>query len=163
MHLKEDAEFFDCQYCGNIFFPAPNEDGVRVFGETASESCPVCAIPLVRASIEKHRIRYCERCRGMLISMDELPAIALDLRSRRQVTADAVHPPDWSDLERKRRCPQCGEVLDTHLYGGAGNVIIDACERCSLVWLDSSELDRIVRAADPQPSLTVNLNTSGRA
>ena len=161
MRLKEDAEFFDCEYCGNVFFPSPNEDGVREFGIAANESCPVCAIPLVQASLSGHRLRYCKRCRGMLVAMDELPEIVTDLRSRREATGD-VHPPEWSDLQRHRRCPQCGEAFDTHLYGGPGNVIIDACEHCSLVWLDSRELDRMVRAADPQPSSTVNLKTSGR-
>lgn len=161
MRLKEDAEFFDCEYCGDVFFPAPNEDGVRVFGEAAAESCPVCTIPLVHASLGGHRLRYCGRCRGMLVAMDDFPAIVNDLRSRREATGDGTHPPDWTDLDRKRRCPRCDGLLDTHLYGGGGNVVIDACEHCSLVWLDYSELDRIVRAPDPQPSLTINRNTSG--
>jgi Zn-finger nucleic acid-binding protein len=38
--------------------------------------------------------------------------------------------------------------MDTHLYGGGGNVIIDDCENCDLNWLDYGELDRIVRAPD---------------
>jgi Zn-finger nucleic acid-binding protein len=38
--------------------------------------------------------------------------------------------------------------MDTHLYGGGGNVVIDDCERCGLNWLDHGELDRIVRAPD---------------
>jgi Zn-finger nucleic acid-binding protein len=38
--------------------------------------------------------------------------------------------------------------MDTHLYGGGGNVILDDCENCGLNWLDYGELDRIVRAPD---------------
>jgi Zn-finger nucleic acid-binding protein len=38
--------------------------------------------------------------------------------------------------------------MDTHPYGGPGNVIMDTCEHCSLNWLDYGELQRIVRAPD---------------
>jgi Zn-finger nucleic acid-binding protein len=150
MRLKEDAEFFTCEYCGNVHFPAPNEDGVRVLGDAAAEKCPVCAVSLVHAAIGGHRIRYCARCRGMLIAMNAFTAITADLRSRRDALGDSARQPDWSDLDRKLRCPQCGSVMDTHPYGGPGNVIIDDCEVCTLVWLDFSELDRIVRAPDFQ-------------
>jgi Zn-finger nucleic acid-binding protein len=33
-----------------------------------------------------------------------------------------------------------------HMYGGAGNVVIDTCETCQVNWLDSGELRRIARA-----------------
>jgi Zn-finger nucleic acid-binding protein len=35
-----------------------------------------------------------------------------------------------------------------HPYGGPGNVNIDTCERCSVIWLDRNELRRIVLAPD---------------
>jgi Zn-finger nucleic acid-binding protein len=38
--------------------------------------------------------------------------------------------------------------MDTHPYGGPGNVIIDDCERCEVNWLDYGELQRIVRAPE---------------
>jgi hypothetical protein len=33
--------------------------------------------------------------------------------------------------------------MDTHPYGGPGNVIIDNCERCELNWLDYGELAKV--------------------
>jgi Zn-finger nucleic acid-binding protein len=85
-----------------------------------------------------------------LIEMDIFMAIVQDLRARRQGTADAARQPDWKDLDRRLKCPQCGQQMDTHPYGGPGNVIIDDCEHCSVNWLDYSELDRIIRAPDRQ-------------
>ena len=35
-----------------------------------------------------------------------------------------------------------------HPYGGPGNVNIDTCERCSVIWLDRNELRRIALAPD---------------
>jgi Zn-finger nucleic acid-binding protein len=150
MRLNEAAEFLTCDYCGNVHFPEPNADGVRVLDEPSAESCPICNVLLVHAAIAGQRIRYCARCRGMLIAMDAFVAIIQGLRSRRESTADAARQPDWKDLDRHTRCPQCGQEMDTHPYSGPGNVIIDSCENCSLDWLDYSELDRIVRAPDRQ-------------
>jgi Zn-finger nucleic acid-binding protein len=43
--------------------------------------------------------------------------------------------------------------MDEHLYGGGGNVNVDSCEACGVLWLDRGELSGIVAAPDrdPQP------------
>jgi Zn-finger nucleic acid-binding protein len=38
--------------------------------------------------------------------------------------------------------------MDTHFYAGPGNVIVDSCDGCSLIWLDRGELTRIAHAPD---------------
>jgi Zn-finger nucleic acid-binding protein len=38
--------------------------------------------------------------------------------------------------------------MDTHPYAGPGNVIIDSCGDCWLLWLDRGELARIAHAPD---------------
>jgi Zn-finger nucleic acid-binding protein len=148
MRLEVNKDYLVCDYCGNVHYPDPNADGVRVLDEPSPLACPKCAIPLVQAAIGGQRILYCNRCHGMLIGMDVFLAIIEDLRSRREAVADAARQPDWQDLDRHIRCPQCGETMDTHAYAGGGNVIIDDCEQCSLNWLEYGELDRIVRAPD---------------
>ena len=149
MRLKDDADYLICDYCRTPHFPDPNADGVRVLGVPAGISCPICAVPLMNASVARERMFYCERCRGMLISMGVFPEIVQDLRSRREVSVDAARPTDWKDLDRRIRCPKCGVTMDTHAYCGPGNIIIDSCENCSQNWLDYGELDRVVRARDP--------------
>ena len=37
--------------------------------------------------------------------------------------------------------------MDTHPYGGPGNIVIDNCAGCELNWLDYGELQRVGRAA----------------
>ena len=147
MRLKADQECFQCDYCGNIHVPDKNAEGIRVFDEPSSLACPVCATALVQASAGT-RILYCKQCHGMLISMDVFPAVVQDLKIHRETTAYLAQPFDPRDLDRRINCPQCGRQMDTHLYGGGGNVVVDDCEPCSLIWLDYGELDRIVRAPD---------------
>jgi Zn-finger nucleic acid-binding protein len=148
MRLKADQEAYTCDYCGSVHVPEVNEEGIRVFYETAKQNCPVCATALVHAAAAGERVLYCNRCHGMLISMDVFPEIVQDLKSHRENSAYIPRPFDPRDLNRRLNCPQCGRQMDTHLFGGGGNVVIDACENCSVNWLDHGELDRIVRAPD---------------
>jgi Zn-finger nucleic acid-binding protein len=39
--------------------------------------------------------------------------------------------------------------METHPYYGPGNVIIDSCSRCELIWLDFGELKQIADAPGP--------------
>jgi Zn-finger nucleic acid-binding protein len=163
MRLKDDADYLVCEYCATPHFPDPNSDGVRVLGVPAGIFCPLCAVSLTHASVVRERIFYCERCRGMLISMGAFPDIVQEMRSRREVTGDAAHAPDWKDLERRIRCPKCSKAMDTHPYCGPGNIIIDTCERCAHNWLDYGELDRVVRAPDPARPRQLEVPRKGRA
>jgi Zn-finger nucleic acid-binding protein len=149
MRLEPDKDFLNCDYCKNIFFPEKNDDGVRVLGELSTLSCPACAIPLVHAALEGCRILYCSQCRGMLISMDIFMELVRDLHVHSGGSGAIPPAPDPTGLERRTDCPQCHQRMDTHYYGGPGNVIIDDCSNCHLNWLDYGELRRIVRAPDP--------------
>ena len=150
MRLEEDKDYLVCDYCGNVHVGEANDDGVRVLGEAAEEHCPTCAVPLLHAAIVGQRILYCQRCRGMLISMDIFADLVADLKSRRETTAQIVHPFDQKELDQIIRCPKCGQDMDTHVYAAGGNVVMNDCERCELNWLDHGELERIVRAPDRQ-------------
>ena len=153
MRLEPSRDYLSCDYCGNVHVPEPNEDGVRELDEDSASDCPVCAIPLVHAAIDGQRIFYCRHCRGMLVPMDIFVPLVEDLRSRRDASTEIVYPFDSSELKRRIQCPQCGVAMDTHVYGGGGNVVISVCEHCESNWLDHGELDRIVRASDPHYAL----------
>jgi len=147
MRLEAGKECLSCDYCKSIYFPEKDEEGVRVLGVPAAESCPVCGIPLMHAVIVHERIRYCTRCRGMLIRMGVFLALIQELRNGPD-GAVIAHAPDPRDLERKINCPECHQHMDTHIYGGPGNIIIDDCSRCCLNWLDHGELMRIAHAPE---------------
>ena len=81
MRLDSGAESLTCEYCGNIVFPEKNDDGVRVLGQPSNELCPTCGIGLVDASFSSAHLRYCTRCRGMLIDMDIFADLVQTLRN----------------------------------------------------------------------------------
>jgi Zn-finger nucleic acid-binding protein len=37
-------------------------------------------------------------------------------------------------------------MMDTHPYCGPGNIVIDSCNHCNVVWLDRGELGQVVNA-----------------
>ena len=57
-------------------------------------------------------------------------------------------PADRDDLKRTIQCPKCNLRMDAHRYAGPGNVVVDTCDNCSLIWLDRGEITRIARAPD---------------
>src|ERR1017187_7736235 len=149
MRLKPDMESFRCDYCQSVYFPEKNDDGVRVLDEPSGQNCPLCNIPLVHAAIAKVRIIYCTGCHGMLVSMPVFEVLVEELQADAGGRASTVQPAsDSEDLRRKINCPQCHRPMDAHFYAGPGNVVIDSCEECCLIWLDRGELMRIARAPD---------------
>lgn len=147
--LRPDTEGYKCDYCHTVFYPGEEDDGVEVTGEPADASlaCPLCNVPLVPAAIAKIPILYCKECHGLLLAMQVLQPILEELRESAQSSAVQT-PPDRGDLKRTIQCPKCHRRMDTHFYAGPGNVIVDTCDVCELIWLDRGELTRIARAPD---------------
>jgi Zn-finger nucleic acid-binding protein len=148
MRLEENRDCLICDFCGSLHFPDPNEDGVRVLGVTAAERCPVCAVPLVSASVAGVRMSYCEKCRGMLFEMGNFVGVVEELRARGDRSPAPPHPIEPRELDRRLTCPRCQQPMDTHPYGGPGNIVIDSCSACELDWLDYGELRRVASAPE---------------
>lgn len=149
--LNLDKLCMICRYCGGEWYPEPNEDGVCTLGVRAGLDCPVCRAALEEATLVRQSVVYCSGCRGVWISMAVFPKLVAALRAARHEFPVMPEPVDPRALDRVIRCPKCGGTLDTHVYGGPGNVVVDSCERCDMVWLDRGELARIAAAPDHSP------------
>jgi len=125
-------------------------DEVQVGAET-TQVCPACHSSLSDWNIQGKPVLYCTKCRGFLISIDKFLPLVEFLRALAHPTASDIQPRDNSDADRHFACPMCGRTMTGHPYGGPGNVNIDNCEACSLIWLDHDELQRIVMAPDAAP------------
>lgn len=149
MKLVDGRDYFACEYCTSFQFPseAPAAvDFVKVLGEESDLSCPVCDVPLVAASIDQRRVLHCERCRGVLATNAEFAEIVKLRRASYEGTDRIPAPLDPEQLKRAVRCPSCGGVMDVHPYYGPGNVVVDTCSRCTLIWLDHGEISVIEKA-----------------
>lgn len=148
MQPDKSLESWSCSYCGSVYYSQKNEDNVCVLSDTSDFACPVCTVPLAQASMDGHKLFYCTQCRGSLIPVEVFVSLLDDLRAKQGGAWNIARPADPQELRRQIRCPRCGRQMDTHFYGGPGNVVIDDCAACELNWLDQGELSRIVRAPE---------------
>ena len=124
-----------------------NEDDVLVGAET-TKACPACQAMLSDGTIENRPVLYCAKCRGLLVSIDKFLPLVEYMRTVWHSTGTNIEPRDSADADRHLSCPQCSKIMIGYPYGGPGNVNLDSCERCSVIWLDRNELRRIVLAPD---------------
>jgi len=151
LELVESRRYFRCAHCGAFAFPeaeVEGADGIRILGQTDDEPpCPVCKVPLTQALIDNvHPVHFCATCRGALLPRRTFAAV---IQKRRAWATDQPVNPlplDRKALERRLACPRCQRRFDTYAHYGPGNVVIDNCAACDLVWLDFGEIRQIVAA-----------------
>lgn len=146
LRLEEGQEFFHCQYCGSYDFPDANQDGVALLDDVSAFACPLCKEPLVFAAIRKIRILSCPNCRGNLIPQSKMLPILRQAKPSKPIRTHSANLQNKSELTRSSACPSCHKTMAAYPYGGPGNVIIQGCELCQLIWLDFGELSRIIRS-----------------
>jgi len=149
VRLIDGRDYFCCDFCSTFHFPQPLEasaDGVTSLGEQSDVECPICQGPLCAGTIDRNRVLFCETCRGVLVEGEIFTHIVRKRRAERSGPADKPKPLNQEELERKVDCPVCHKSMDVHPYYGPGNVVIDSCIRCHLVWLDHGEIAAIERA-----------------
>ena len=146
MKLAPDRHSYHCEYCKSIYFPEETPDGIRFLEEASEVTCPVCKIPLLHAWIDETAALSCTRCRGILLEQNAFMTTLRYLRARSTQPAVQPGPMRTEELERDIGCPYCRKEMDTHPYGGPGNIVVDNCAHCNVIWLDSGEASRVVRA-----------------
>jgi Zn-finger nucleic acid-binding protein len=160
--MRTENSIYKCDYCHNVVVADKDNDGVSLSTEADSEGegCPICSLPLMKATLGRLPLLVCTKCDGMLIAMQEFEdLIAASRAEHHGAVAIAPADPNSDDLRRPIGCPHCHRPMEAHFYGGAGNVVMDTCENCSLNWLDHGELARIANA--PRSSFAADSDGGG--
>jgi len=66
--------------------------------------------------------------------------------SERQAEETSFRAPEGWKKEAVLRCPDCRQAMEKYGYMGLAALLIDRCDRCILVWLDTDELQNMVLA-----------------
>jgi len=148
MELFERRKYYYCRYCGTFHFIETAEmDGVQVLERSSDTPCPACEAPLAKALLDNvHSIRYCEKCRGVLLPRSAFVDVINARRAFATGAPVAPLPLDERELQRRVICPTCRQRMDVHPYFGPGNVVIDSCTACDMIWLDFGELKQVTDA-----------------
>jgi hypothetical protein len=91
------------------------------------------------------KVVVCRGCAGTMIRSAEFGPLVESLRRLYHGSDDPPHPISPSELEIAATCPVCREKMSVHPYYGPGNIVIDSCASCMVVWLDGAELGRVMR------------------
>jgi hypothetical protein len=78
--------------------------------------------------------------------MDLLVDISNAVRLIKGPPLETLPPRTQQPDERAVICPLGTHQMISHVYGGPGNVVVDTCEVCHVLWLDPGELLRIALA-----------------
>jgi LSD1 subclass zinc finger protein len=149
LRLIDGRDHFRCDHCETFRFATPlagSIDRVTLLGETGDTACPVCATPLVHAALDGARVFACANCRGVLAESDVFAHVNRRRRAEYERSDVTPLPLDREQFQRELHCPECTQRMETHPFYGPGNVVIDSCARCRLVWVDYGELAAIERA-----------------
>lgn len=144
MVFHQDRATYECNYCKTLHIPEPDDQGMKIFEEPAQHNCPLCSIPLLWADIDGFPAEYCPNCKGVLFLQHLFGKAVKVLRVRAKTPSVEPGMVKWDNLNRLIRCPSCLNDMSTHVYGGPGNIVIDTCVDCNLIWLDHRELRRVL-------------------
>ena len=149
MELVESRRYFRCRHCGAFHFPQSVEaDGIRIVGHLPDgRKCPVCATAMAQAMLDDdHPVDFCARCRGVLLPRETFAGVTNKRRAWATSPPAEPVPLERQALHRQLACPKCGGPFETYPHYGPGNVVIDSCATCDVIWLDFGEMRQIVDA-----------------
>jgi Zn-finger nucleic acid-binding protein len=149
MDLIESGRYFRCRYCGSFHFPEPvDAEGIRITGAVGNATpCPVCRVAMEQALLDdEFPVAFCATCRGVLMPRTTFAMVVNKRRAWATAPPVVPAPLDRHALERELACSLCGKRLMTDPYAGPGNVVIDSCGACDVIWLDFGEMRQIVDA-----------------
>lgn len=139
-----------CQDCGRFEFTTDLDDPSEPFvlqDQSAGVNCPKCQCELQFATLhERWRVCLCIQCRGYILENQAFATIVHEKRASYEGEDAAPVPMDVSELQKRRSCPACLNVMETHPYHGPGTAVINSCQGCKVTWLDYGELASIIRA-----------------
>lgn len=148
MTLFRERDYYHCEHCQSYHFPHRDDQGLRVLGENPEGiPCPHCRLTLNLITYDDFFQGYqCPQCRGLLFNRTTFRE-AIDFhRSRTQTPPEPFSQFAPEELDRVMYCPSCQDKMETFRYHGPGNIVIDTCHPCDLIWLDFGELQKVVNA-----------------
>lgn len=153
-------DYLQCQYCLSLAFLTDDPltvDRIIPLDSQVASCCPGGHGPLRKGLLDDRPALYCGSCFGVLLPNDAFGTLIGHRRARRgSVEYEDPRPIDPRQYERRLFCPNCSSRMEVHPYYGPGNIVIDSCSRCLLIWLDHGELACVERARGGREPMAVS-------
>ena len=145
----DGRNYLSCGFCHTFHFPTELEnsaDRITPLVQQGNLACPVCEQDLEVGALDGVHAMFCRQCRGLLIPNEHFAQVVTGRRREYSGREQTPVPIDPTQYERLLDCARCGGRMEVHPYHGPGNVVVDSCAACHLLWLDHGELAAIERA-----------------
>ena len=109
--------------------------------------CPRCEIHLHQQDMNGVAIEYCPRCSGLCFDRGELDKVTEKTAGSVEYCTVADASLSVDDGRSEIGCPKC----ETHkkmrkaAFVQYTDIVVDHCDACGVIWLDTGELDAINR------------------
>jgi len=114
----------------------------------SEDRCPLCNTRLAAKYFGKVELQQCRSCGGFWIQKKRLGEI-LDrymryiARRHDSETGAGLRVNPYEVESGEHECPVCGRSMKKLNYAYNSNVIVDSCQACAGIWLDSGEIEKI--------------------
>jgi Zn-finger nucleic acid-binding protein len=111
--------------------------------------CPRDGATLTNEKYEGVVVDRCPSCGGIWLDSGELRTIQETIENDYSTTLNKIDLVARAhELARQQKrpeidCPKCGGHLNPREYSYCSQILIDRCEQCGGVWLDSGELQAL--------------------
>jgi len=148
MTLYRERDYYYCEHCQSYHFPNRDNEGLRILGGNPEGiHCPHCRVILNLITFDDFFQGYqCPKCSGLLFNRTTFREAIDYRRSRTKSPPEPFSHFNRDELDRDTYCSVCKKKMETFQYHGPGNIIIDTCHHCDLIWLDYGELQKVVHA-----------------
>ena len=109
--------------------------------------CPRDGTSLEKVSILQMELDKCHKCDGIWCDAGEMER----MRELRAAGIEEAIGAKYGDPEYREgatdgymRCPGCSGRLQRYSYSYVTPIELDRCEKCFGIWLDDTELDKVV-------------------
>jgi Zn-finger nucleic acid-binding protein len=139
-----------CEFCRSMqsvpSATGQTVDRIAVLDSPAKSNCPRCEFPMSVAAVDGLKVEHCLECHGVLLENHQFATLVRQRRARFKGVPSQPVVMDQDQLKIVVDCPGCRRTMEVHPYYGPGNIVIDSCSHCRLVWLDSGEMTAIEQA-----------------
>ena len=107
--------------------------------------CPRCETAMTVIQMEGVEIEHCENCGGICLDYGELDMVADDMTGSLEYSTLTDDKLETNDGRLLIACPKCAvsPAMRKIEFLGVGDIVLDRCDSCGVIWLDKDELDQI--------------------
>lgn len=113
--------------------------------------CPICSKNLVVSQVSGKNVKQCPSCKGTWFKKQELDKLLSSIEKKNDgdcfISSTSVINRQIEEQYTQVRvyCPNCKTAMSKESFNQFSHVIVDKCTNCEAYWLDSGEIEHLIK------------------